>query len=165
MPAELLATSMHITGTVTCQYMTAPEEAAAKESFAADADVDPTKMMQRWRKTYSQKSWVFVKEESGVVHVVIGATGTLKSFHAGAVVANLGNAIVEVDRLKNGVWILLSKIELNSTHEAREVIAGDIDTISPVADDVLEVSIDGTVGTGTLAKGVFAHVVLDEQPA
>lgn len=98
-----------------------------------------------------------------VIHVVIGATGTIVAFAAGSVVANIGAATVSIRLKKNGSNIDTAALVLDSGNTAfiLESAAGFTST-SLVVGDVLEVDITATAGGGTLAKGVFAVLTIRE---
>jgi len=127
--------------------------------------IGANKTIQRHRISYAQESATSAADEARVLHVVRGVTGTVLAFDVGCVVANIGVAIVEVDLLLNGVTMLSAVVEINVGHAAYEIVGGTLASTALVVDDVLEVSIDGTAGAGTLGKGVFAIVTLDETPA
>ena len=164
MPAELLVTSLHVTGVVTSETMTIPELSATKESFDPSAEIDPTKMMQRWRKSYSQESATTVKTESGVIHVVRGLKGVLKEFHVGSVTAAVGDSTVTINLRKNSSYVLTAELTLDNGVAAYEIVKGSFSDTNLVIGDVLEVVVVATVGTGTLPKGVFATTMFDETP-
>jgi len=128
----------------------------------AEAGLSASKLEHQHRAVCAQESAAACADEAHVVHIVKGTAGTLKSFQAGCVVACIGDSTITVDLLKDGVSVLTAAISLSSAEAAYELVEGVIDTAAVVADDVLEVAIDGTVGTGTLGTGVFAYVDLHE---
>jgi hypothetical protein len=70
---------------------------------------------------------------------------------------------VTVDLKKNGVSILTSVITLDSGNTNRVVEAGTISGDGTLAaGDWLEVTIAISAGTGTLATGVYAELILNE---
>lgn len=123
---------------------------------------------QKFQKNYAQESATSCADEARVVHVARGASGTVLGVEIGAVVANIGAAVVDVDVLKNGVSILTggTPVQIDSGDAAYAIVAGSLDAaeIAYVVGDVFEVSIDGTAGGGTLAKGVFCNLTLQELP-
>jgi len=134
-----------------------------KEHVEASAGIEASKLEHQHRATYAQESaTTAAAAEDRVVHVVKGTTGTLKTFSAGCVVANIGDSTIDVDLHKNGVSILTAAIEIDSGDAAYAIVAGIINTAAVVADDVLEVVVTVTAGTGTLGKGVFASLDLWE---
>ena len=126
------------------------------------AGIEATKLEHQHRPTYAQESAATAADETRVVHVVKGATGSLQAFSAGCVVANIGDSAITVDLHKNGVTVLTAPISLSSTDSAYDVVAGVLASDAVVVGDVLEVVVDATVGTGTLGTGVFASLDLHE---
>ena len=125
--------------------------------------IEASKLEHQHRATYAQESaTTAAAAKDEVIHVVKGTAGTLKTFSAGCVVANIGNSTVTVDLHKNGASVLTAAIEIDSGDAAYAIVAGIINTAPVVADDVLEVVVIATIGTGTLGKGVFASLDLWE---
>lgn len=132
------------------------------DQVAANAAIAASKLEHSHRHTYAQESATTAAAEDRVMHVVDGTAGTIQLFEAGAVVANIGNATVTVDLLKDGASVLTSAISLTSSEAAYETVIGVIDTNTLVDGDVLEVSVTVSAGTGTLATGVFVSLDVDE---
>ena len=153
---------VYVAGNLRAHTMTVPAGAVTDDGVAAGADIQATKVRHEHRQVYAQESATSAADEARVIHAVRGAAAEAVAFVAGAVVKAIGDAIVEIDLLKNGASILTAPIELNSTQADYEVVAGVIDTAALVAEDVLEIVIDGTIGTGTLPKGVFAALSVHE---
>lgn len=139
-----------------------PDGSIEDDKVAADADIQTTKLRHIHRCVEAQESGTVCADETHVVHVVHGSTGEAKAIKAGAVTPCVGDAVVDIDLLKNGTSILTSKIQLSSVEAAYELVVGTIDTEGLVAGDVLEVDINGTVNTGTLAYGVFVYAEVYE---
>lgn len=110
------------------------------------------------RRIYTTGSATTVVSATQVIHVCVGATGTVKTVEAGCVVPAIGTDTATVDVKKNGSTILSSTISLTSAQSARQMVAGTISVAALVAGDVLEVIVTPTHSTGTLATGVFAVV-------
>ena len=127
----------------------------------AAAGITAAKLEHQHRPMYAQAN-AAAADETKVVHTVIGATGTIKSFKAGSIAVAIGDAKATVDLKKNGVSVLSPVITLDSDNEARVVEAGTLSDTTLAVGDVLEVVVDGTIGTGTLPTGVFACVDLYE---
>ena len=132
---------------------------------AADADITATKLEHQHRAVYEQESDTTSAAETRVVHVVHGATGTLKAFKAGSITVCTSDATITVDLLKNGVSVLSAAIVLDSGNSVRVVEAGTISGPSVVAGDVLEVDVAVSAGGGTIGKGAFAFLDLHEDAA
>ena len=155
---------LFVAGNINSRTLTIPAGSVLNAGVGAAAAIAATKLIQQHIKHVSQESGTAVPDEEFCIHVVYGATGTAVAFEAGAVVVSVGAATVSVDLHKNGTTILSSAITLNSNQTAYETVTATIGTNSLVDGDVLEVLINGTVGGGTLAKGVFASLVLRELP-
>lgn len=164
MAASRLDGDLYVVGNINSRTRTYPAGSISNADIAAAAAIAATKQIQQHVKHVSQESGTAVPDEEFCIHVVYGATGTAVAFEAGAVVPSVGGATVSVELHKNGTTILSSAITLNSNQTAYETVTATIGTTSLVDGDVLEVLIDGTVGGGTLAKGVFASLVLREVP-
>lgn len=124
----------------------------------ADTVDDNMLKESRHKKVYAQASGSASSDEARVVHVVHGASGTIKSFSVGCAVAPIGDSVVDVDLLKNGVSVLSAAVQLSESSTAYVVQPGTINTSAVAAGDVLEIKIDATAGTGTLPNGVFGSV-------
>lgn len=133
-----------------------------KEHVEAGAGIEASKLQHEHRCGYAQESATAAAAGDYVMHVVRGLTGTIQSFVAGCVVANVGVAVVTVDLHKNGASILTAAITIDSGDAAYAIVEGAIDTAAVVHDDVLEVVITVNEGAGTLGKGVFAVLNLQE---
>lgn len=145
--------------------VTFPAAAVTAANVKADARVETSKLQHRHSKHHSQGSGTTAADESKPIHVVFGATGTIPSFKAGCVVANIGDSTVTFDLKKNGSSVLSAPISFSSADAAYSVKSGTISSPNVVAGDVLEVVIDATVGTGTLATGAFSETLIDELAA
>lgn len=161
----------YVNGTFGCKTLNAPAGSIANLAVALNAaePIDAGKLEHRHRHVYAQESATTVVDETRVAHVVGAAAAVVGSvlvrFEAGMIVAALGDAICEFDLLKNGVSVLTAPIELNSTHAARETVDATFSDDEATLDDVYEVSINGTIGTGTLGKGAFWVLEVEELPA
>jgi hypothetical protein len=136
--------------------------------IAASADIAATKTEHQNNYVYAQESGTNAADDNRVVAVVYGATGSIIAFHAGSVTKCAGDSTVTVDLCKasgtatSSTSVLSAVVTLNSSSTAFASVAGTISTATLVVGDRLEIKIDATVGTGTLAKGVFARVVTRE---
>lgn len=159
-----IESDVYVNGNINALTMTVPNGTITDAMVNAGADISATKLEHRHQITYAQESATSAADESKVVHTCYGATGTIIAFKAGSVVAALGDDTCTVNLKKNGTSVLTptTGISLTSAATAYIVSAGTVGTAGIVAGDVLEVTIDATHGTGTLAKGVFATVVISE---
>lgn len=159
-----LAGDYFIDGQLSSKTLLVPAGSVDDEAVAPGAGVDPTKLGHQHQPAYSQPTASAAAAEQKVVHLVRGATGVVESFTCGACVANIGAAVVHFDLLKNGATILTATVDLTSAQAAYTgtLQPGAYTATSLVAGDVLEVKVTVAAGGGTLAKGVFASLVVRE---
>lgn len=163
--STVLAGNVHVSGTLTTGGIALPDGAVTNLQVQAGAAIDSTKLIQRYRRSWRQAtSAVTVATLNQILATITGLTGTLRSFKTGSVVAHVGDSVCTVNLFKNGSTVLSSPVTLNSSHTARQLVAGTISTTGLAVDDVLEVVVVATIGTGTLAKGTFGVLSFDELP-
>ncbi len=153
---------LHIRGNCRPDTLSPPDGCIDDDAVQAAAGIKASKLEHQHRVGYAQESATLAADESRVLHVVFGNTGSIQHFEAGSVVACTGTDKVEIDLLKDGVSVLTAKITLDSTSTAYIVVEGAINTAGLVDGDVLEVHIDATAGDGVLAKGVFVALTVHE---
>lgn len=145
--------------------LNAPDNCIGDAQVSAANPLATEKLEHQHRPIYCQESDTTAAAETRVVHVVHGATGTLQTVKAGCVVANQSGAIVDVDVLVNGASVLAAAIEIDDADAAYALVAGTIDTPALTVGDVIEVDVAVTAGGGTLGKGVFCYLDVDEDEA
>lgn len=151
----------YVGGTLYVNAIDLPAGAVTNASVIAAAGIAAAKCQQYPAKTYGQAGTAVAA--SVIMHVVRGATGTIKEFVVGNITANAGASTVTLDLLKNGVSVLNTVVTLNNATGNRSVEEGIIDTTALVAGDVLEVVVAlNQSGTDALAVGVAAELRLDE---
>lgn len=166
MAVSTINSDVYVAGTLSAKALAVSAGAVADAQVAAAAGIQATKCQQQHQPWYSQEGGTNAAAERRVVHVVKGATATLVEMVVGAVVAATGNATATIDLKKNGTTILTGTISLTSATAAYATVqpAGYTST-SLVAGDVFEVHVTAVnAGTGTLAKGLFARLVIREDP-
>ncbi len=114
------------------------------------------------RLNYGQAEGVAAASDGRVIHVVNGTVGTLKSIRCGLLVACIGDSTVVVDIMVNGVSVLTTPVTLDNAVAADEIVDAAIQDEDLSANDIIEVSIVATPGTGTLGEGLFVAVELYE---
>lgn len=145
-----------------------PESCLTNRNLSPTAAVAASKItQQRVAPFHYGNSDDTAATETFPLAAVVGSAGDLVGFAAGVVVANIGDSEITVDLLKNGVSVLDAPITLDNSQAPREVVAAVLDTplVELAADDVFEVAIVATAGTGTLGKGVFGRLVYNENAA
>lgn len=154
-----------VRGALTVTTLNVPSGTLTNAGVASNAAIAATKQQHQYVKHISQESDTTSADATYVVHTVYGTSGTIVAFEAGSVTACTGNATIDVDLLVAGSSVLSAAITLDSGNSARVVEAGTISSASLSDGDVLEVSVDATVGTGSLGNGVFASLVIREDAA
>lgn len=155
--------SLHVSGTLTCDKFTPPEDSIGNAAFRSGDYLAGDKIQHGLRLLLAQDSDAEAAAQTRVVHVAVAA-GTLMAIRAGCVDPCSGDAEIIVDVLKNGSSVLVSPITLDSNQNARETVSGTINSEALAADDVLEVEITVDAGTGSLGAGVFVSIVGHENP-
>lgn len=150
-----------VRGTLRCTAAGLPAASVGDSQFSASDPLTAAKQEHQHERTLAQVHGSASVSERRVLHVARGA-GTITSFRAGLIVANVGAATVTVDLRKNGTTVLSSVITLNSSTATYAKVDGTISSASFVAGDVFEVVITSTAGGGTLGQGVFAQGIFRE---
>ena len=157
-----IESDVYVNGHLTSKTGSLPAGTVTNAMVNASAGIGATKLQHQYIKAYSQEGDTTGANDERIVHVVYGATGTVVAFEAGSAVANIGNSVITVDLHNNGASILTATFDLDSGDAAYALVAGTIDTAAVTDGDVLSVVVTATIGTGTLAKGVFASLIIRE---
>lgn len=155
-------------GNLRAVSMTAPNNSVGNAQVLAGANLAADKLEHRYQWELAQPNTT-ATTETRVVGRCYGATGSVRGFHAGSIVANLTTATVTVDLQKStggGAFasILTAAITLNNATTARTAVAGTLASTTLVQGDLLQIVITATAAGGTLATGVFAFVTVDSLP-
>ena len=145
--------------------MNLPVDSVGDVDVQAAANISASKLEHQYEPVYRQVSTASAAVDRQVLHIVKGATGSIFDFRVGAVTAAIGDATATIDLKKNGTTILTATISLGSTTAAYilKTPAGYTST-ALVVGDVLEVHVTAaTIGTGTLALGLFAQLIIREK--
>lgn len=164
--SSLIEGDMHFSGNVTFGgTVNLPAGSVTASRVAAGAQIEPTKLQQRQRVPWKQgNSDDDAVSKTQVIYILTGATGTVREFKAGCVTPCTTGASITVDLRKNGTTILSASITLNQSQTARQVVSAAIQTMAVAVGDVLEVVVTATPGTGTIGKGLFGTMLIDEMP-
>lgn len=158
MPVDLV-----VAGNLRPNSFTPPAGCIPNAAIPPAAGIAYTKLQQKHQPVYSQAGTAAA--ETRVVHVVLGASGTLVSVAACLVTACTGDATVTVDLQKNGTTILTAPLELGSGVAAFDLATGTIDAEDLEADDVLTAVVTVDAGTGALGTGLAVVLEIAEDPA
>jgi hypothetical protein len=155
-----------VRGTLSVNKFNPAAGSVTDASVNASAGIQTTKLRHRYTKHYAQPNATAITETK-TTHVVRGTNATIMEAAAGSIVANIGGATVTIDVKKNGTSVLNSVITLNSSNTGRVAVTGSLNgaLVGCVAGDWIEVVVTATVGGGTLATGVYAQVMIDEDPS
>lgn len=162
MAQSVITSDLYVSGNLNAKSMTLPAGTVDDNAVEGAAGIQASKLQHQYEPVYQQESATSAVSEQRVVHVVKGATATLLSFDAGAVVLLTGADTCTVDLLKNGVSILTAAISLSSGDTAYGLDSGALSSTTAVTGDVFEVKVTATHSSGTLPKGVFARLALRE---
>lgn len=155
--------NVFVTGNLSATSLNIPANTVIDAGVSGSADIDADKLEHLQRVVWSDESGTTTADKEHVIAVVNGTSGTLRSFKVGAVVANVGAAVVDVDLHKNGSTVLSSAVQIDSADSAYALVSGTFAATALAADDVLEISIDATAGGGTLSSGLFVILEYDEK--
>ena len=86
----------------------------------------------------------------------------LAAAKVGAIVACIGDSTITVNLYKNGSTVLSAPVVLDNSNTAFAIEAGAISSASYSADDVFEVVVSVSAGTGTLGQGLFVSPMFRE---
>lgn len=137
-------------------------------SVQAGSKVNASKLQAGVRKGYFKPRTTVAATDTQMIYRVYGATAAVQSFVAGiSGTAAVGAATVTFDLKKNNVSILTGVVTIDNTVAQYGSVAGVLaaGALTLVAGDVLEVVVTATAGGGTLPQGVFAEVVIYEDPS
>ena len=138
-----------------------PSESIVNGDISPAAAIAASKCQKSLSLTLKQASTA--ADETRIVRVVKGATGTLKHFTVSNVTACAGASTLTVDLQNNGVSVLAAAVTLNAATGNLGEAVGTISTPAVVDGDVLtEVVTTSQSGTDALATGVFGQVDMDE---
>lgn len=156
---------MFVDGNLSAKGLTVPAGSVSDTNVAAGAPgsyIAAEKVRLQAHKLYTQNGPAVAEDRA--IYRSYGLTGTVLTFVAGSIVAAIGADTVTVDCKKNGTSILAAPITLNSSNTARVAASATLATTTVVAGDLFEVVVITNHTSGTLPSGIFAELVLDEDP-
>lgn len=162
--ASILDGSYHVAGNLSANSMTVPSNAVGNSAIRSGDPIDASKLENQQVITKHLSAHATAASVTRqVIHAVYGATATLIAFHVGCTVAPTGADTVTINLKRNGTNILSGDITLDNTNTNFIVEAGTLTTTDVVAGDVIEVDVSAV--SGTTAKGLFARLIVREQPS
>lgn len=158
----VIPVNLHVRGQLVAASIVLPANCVGDTQVTANDPIGTEKLQHLHQPLYATGSAVTAAAATQALHTVSGLTATLVEFFAGSVVANIGDSTVTVDLKHNGTSVLTSPITLTSSNTARQVVSAVLNTTAFAVGDVLEIVVTVSAGTGTLAKGLFAGIVIKE---
>lgn len=153
----VVTTSFAAAGTVAL-----PSNCVGNNQINASDPIKSTKTEVQIHKQLAQAHGTAAIAERRVVHVARGA-GTLVAVRVTPVVAATGDSTATVDVRKNGSTALTSTIAITNSHAAYSKVSGTpASSGTYAADDVFEVVLTVSAGTGTLPQGLAVDLVFRE---
>lgn len=164
MSNSIIQGALHVNGALSASSFTPPTGSVTKESIAASAGIETSKMVHKHRISFPMDSRAAGGTAAGTyrIHTVLGATGTLQKFKAGfATKPASGN--YQVDLHKNGASILSAVLTLDSsiTNDVPEVAV--ISSMAVAVDDRIEIVLADN--SAASEAGFFAILEIDEAAA
>lgn len=158
--------NLQVNGTLSATSMTLPTGVVTKEKIASAAGIEATKYIQRQRIVYVDGEYDDAPTPvNKILHVITGATGSVKQFKAGMASAPSSGSI-NVDLRKNGVSggdsILSAAINISSSQSDGDMVAGTVQSMSVAVDDILYIVVTDNTSAG--CAGLVAVAVIDEDP-
>lgn len=155
--------NLTIRGRLVADELVVPDGSIGNEKIDPADPIAADNQEHQYNITYQQPHGAAVVDQRAGLYIARGA-GVVARFCAACVVPNVGDSTITIDLRKDGVSVLSALIELDSSQVAFAVVDGGF-TSSPLtytADDVFEVVVNATVGTGTLGQGLVVSMVVTE---
>lgn len=153
---------LFVNGAFRAKTASLPSSSITNSNVVAGAGISASKLQHQHQHVYAQEGTNASASARQILHVVVGATGTVESIKATLTTACIGAATITVDLKKNGTTILSAVISFSSSDAAFTLKAGTISTPAVVVGDVLEIVVVATAGGGTLGKGIAAVLKIRE---
>lgn len=156
--------NLHVTGTLKVGSMDLPAAAVTDDNMDPANPIDVDKQIHQYVHTYAQNRAAAVAAERKAVFSATG-DGALVNVQAGVTQAAVGDSTITVDVYKNGVSVLTGVLTIDSGDAA---FATQTAVVTPgsegySAGQVFEVVIAVTAGTGTLPRGVYVSLTVNEE--
>jgi hypothetical protein len=156
---SIIEGTQNFTGAVVLSSVTLPASCVTNAKIEAGAGISASKQQHLHSKCQSQRNGTINASQRELIHLVTGATGTLKSFKAYNITTATATDTTTIDLLKNGSTMLSAVITLNAA-ATTVVQSATFASTSVVAGDKLEVNV---VATGAApGQGLSIQVTLEE---
>jgi hypothetical protein len=152
---------LYINGTLQAKSFVPPAGSVLNASVVGLAGISASKLQHQYQQVYAQPN-ATATTETKAIHLVYGLTSSILAFKTGSIVANIGAATVTVDLKKNGSSVLSAPVTLNNANTGRVAVSATVTGTTGAAGDLYEVVVTATAGGGTLATGVFAELIINE---
>ncbi len=155
--------SLHVSGHLSAASMSVPDNTIKDSAVASDANISAAKLQHQHHFTYVQDGTV-ASATTPVSLVRAQGGGTVIDVIAVLKTANTGDATVSVDVQVGGTSILTSPIQFTSADPGGTVKKATLDSskVSRNQNDVLDVVVTASVGTGSLGQDLLVMVVVRE---
>jgi hypothetical protein len=170
---QTVAGDLVVQGTVFCASLqqTGTNGTLADAAIAANAGIQHTKVIQKFKKTYTQVPGTAVVAATADIHIVDGATGLslfLKAAITGAI-ATGGDRTVNVDiqRSTGGgafATVLTATIQFTNADTLRTVKSTTFSATGLVVGDILRIIITVAGAAGAQAQGIVVEYGVQETP-
>lgn len=156
--------SLYVTGTLKVGSMDLPAASVTDANMDPANPIDVDKQIHQYVHTYSQNRAAAVAAERKAVFSATG-DGVLVNVQAGVTQAAVGDSTITVDVYKNGVSVLTGVLTIDSGDAAfaTQTAAVTVGSEGYSAGQVFEVVIAVSAGTGTLPRGVYVSLTVNEE--
>lgn len=161
MAVNVIDGDLTVRGTLAPTALNAPAGCIGDTQASGSSPLGVTKTTHRHVRTLAQVHGSAASAERRAVHRA-HAAGTVAAVRVGVVVACIGDSTITVDVQKNGTTILSAPVVIDNANAAYAVEAGSVSVAAYVADDVFEVLVTVSAGTGTLGQGLTVDLILSE---
>lgn len=151
--------SVNMAGAGTVQHKAGSVES---DHIATGANIAASKLTTRLHQTLNQDDGSAATAQTRAVYQA-RASATLQEVYATVLTAATGDSTVTIDVQKNGTSVLDSTFQVDSADAAYAKVSGTLTTTTVSDDEVIEVVVTVSAGTGTLPQGLMVTVVVDEE--
>lgn len=153
--------NVHVDGNFSANTMSVPNASVGDDGIDPGNPLNVDKTLHQYPRLLTQPHGADSVDERRVIHQAYG-TGLVAGVQATVVVPATGNSTLTVDVLKNGVSILSGTLTIDNGNDAYEVETIGLSDPNYVGEDVFEVVVTNTYGTGTPPQGLAVLVVFRE---